>query len=422
MNMMDPAVQAFFEKRKEKWLKKEIADSADDSERQVKILECEQKFSLENWLPDAARRSKQRSFATHPCKFSHPAPHPKEDVHVSSIIAKNVRKCDGYLRHGNVSVTTDSVGNAAALDIYEFLTLKLEDGRELIAHIQEDSPSAISLLTIQKESYAELKNGFLAMIAANDNQTYITSDKIKQVYFPIENGYHQLSLLTNSGMVYELKSRIQNIRFSDEKKELRKRKHKNEYSEQGFSELYNLTIIQYGGSKPQNVSALNSQNGGKAFLLLSLPPALDKRKSIFPKNNFFSESLQYNEYRESFNALHTLFQVQYNNINIREGRDYHFQNIIDHIINRMWAIRAISNAQYDPARSQLKSHQKIWLHEKCKEIRFEENDWLETVCKEMTLWIIRTYEKLLRNKAYKLGEAERIHIYNLISESKEMLR
>jgi len=138
------------------------------------------------------------------------------------------------------------------------------------------------------------------------------------------------------------------MRFSDELKSLRDLKRKNEFSEQGFPELYGLSTIGYGGTKPQNISVLNNQNGGKAHLLLSAPPALNKQKIHFPKQNFFGESFRYYECREVFDALHKLFKTDYNNKNIREGRDYRVQELVDRMIDRMWVVRLVSAEHYRP--------------------------------------------------------------------------
>ena len=420
--MIDLAIDAFFSKRKEDWLKKNLKSSMDESEAREKQLECEQVFSPESWLPNAAKRAGQMSLATHPCTFSHPSARKNKNGYVTPVIANAGRGADGCLRSGNVVVEIDALGNAAALDVYKFLTLEMDDSRKLIEHIQEDSDLAVKLLTIQTESYETLKNGFLTMIESDDNSAAITSSKIKQVYFPVIDNYHQLSLLSNSGIVYELKKRIDNIRFSDEVKELRDAKRNNVYKERGFIELYNLATIGYGGTKPQNISVLNNQNKGKAHLLLSVPPVLNKRDVRFPKQNFFIESLRYYEYREVFYALHKLFKTDYNNVNIRKGRDYRLQDLMDRIIDKMWAVRTVSVEQYQSTLSKLTPHQKIWLCDEYRQAREDENDWLDKLCKETAGWIIRTYEKIMGKQAFKMGESERLHIHDIVTENREALR
>jgi CRISPR-associated protein Csy1 len=420
--MLDKAIDAFFAERIESWLKKNMKLTFSETEKQAKLLECNQIFSLENWLPHAAKRAGQMSLATHPCTFSHPSARKNNNGYATPIVANATRASDGYLRSGNVVVETDALGNAAVLDVYKFLMLEMADARKLIDHIQEDSDQAIELLTIQSETYETLKDGFLTIMASNANAISITSSKIKQVYFPVSDDYHQLSILSCSGMIFELKKRIDYIRFSDEFKALREHRRESKFSQNEFFDLYDITTIGFGGTKPQNISVLNNQNGGKAHLLLSVPPMLDKRSIHFPKNNFFIESFRFYEYRDIFDALHKLFKIQYNNIDIRERRDRYLQSLMDRIIEKMWGVRFVCEEQYHPKNTQLKPHQKIWLCDGYKENRKEESDWLDKLCREISSWIILTYEKSWGKQTIKLGEAERAHIYDIVNKDKEALR
>lgn len=418
--MLDPAIQNYFSERKEAWLKKNV--KAVMQEHEVKELEqlCDQQFSLNEWLPNAAKRAGQISISTHPCTYSHPSARKNKNGYVSSVLAEIDRVDDGYLKTGNVSVATDALGNAAALDVYKFLTLSMQDGVDLLSHIQQETELAQTLLTIQSTNYQELRNGFLAMIEGSTDS--ITSSKIKQVYFPVDDDYHQLSLLTNSGMVYQLRSRLDKLRFSDEVKVLRDKKRKNEFSEQGYSEIYGLTTIGYGGTKPQNISVLNNQNGGKAHLLSSLPPSIEKRNVHFPKSDFFIESFKKYEYVAQFKALHNVFLDKRNNINIRDARDRYLQQIIDLLIEKMWSVRAVSQAQYHADTSSLSSVQRTWLHDDFTEERETSEQWLNSLITEISAWLTRSYEKVLDKQAIKLGEAERLHFADVIERNKEFLK
>jgi CRISPR-associated protein Csy1 len=358
--------------------------------------------------------------ATHPCTFSHPSARKNKNGYVSSVIANVQRTEDGFLKTGNVVVDMDALGNAAALDVYKFLTLIMQDDRSLLTHIQQDSALAENLLSIKSQSYEDLKTGFLAMVESSVEN--ITSSKIKQVYFPVDNNYHQLSLLTNSGMLYQLRKRIDTLRFSDQVKELRDKKRKNEFSEQGYCEIYGLTTIGYGGTKPQNISVLNNQNGGKAHLLSSLPPTIEKRSTHFPKTDFFIESFQKLEVASLFHILQKIIKDQRNNINIRDARDYCIQEIIDKIIDKMWAVRAISADQYHQDSSKLKDHQLTWLHQDFVQQRETSDAWLDQLTTEIARWISRAYENVLGKQSIKLGDQELAHIEQLVEQKKESLR
>lgn len=418
--MIDPEISGFFSERKEAFLKKKLKSSMTEEEVYAVKQECDDVFAMEQWLPNAAKRAGQISMATHPCTFSHPSARKNKNGYVTSIIEKAELRKDGFLKSGNASVDIDALGNAAALDVHKFLTLEMYDGQKLLAHIQGDTALAKDLLTIETLEYKDLKDGFLAMAESDDE--VVTSSKIKQVYFPVGEGYHQLSLLTNSGLVYEMRARIDNVRFSEKSKELRDLKRKNEASNIGFSDAPQIATIGYGGTKPQNISVLNNKNGGKAHLLFSLPPQIQKRTIHFPKRNFFGDTFRVYECREIFHALHNLLKTDYTNVNIREGRDYRLQETIDRIINKMWAVRSVCNEQYHEGTSRLSRHQKIWLCDEFSTEREESDEWLEKLMDDIADWIVRSYEKTFTKPAVKFSANDKKKITEIISNNKEALR
>ena len=424
---MDKAVNEFFQKRQASWLKKTIGTSMTEIEVKEAELECKEKFSLEVWLPKAAERAKSRAFSTHPSKFSHPSTgigekNRKNKTYVTPIIYMD-GKCstDGYLRTGNVEGTLDSLGDAAALDVEEFLNLVLFDERKLIEHLTEDTDLIKQLFTIDSASYETLKNGFLSIKKGNDDEVS-TSTLVKQVYFSVDGSYHQLSILSASGLMFELKKRIDSIRFSEETKTARACEKANEIHERGYLQLPSLTTIGYGGTKTQNISVLNFQNGGKAHLLSSAPPKLHKRETQFPKSDFFSQSINYYQCRDLFYALHELFHKYKNNWQVRAERDEYYQAILDRVIERMWLVRSVSETQYNADISQLDKTQKIWLCPEYVNTREDENDWLDDLCKTITSFMFHGYTKIVGKKAFMFSDEEYKYIHKQVVKNREALR
>jgi len=433
--MIDAAITTFFDERKAAWLKKNIATTMSEIDVGKKEMECEEIFSLNQWIPNAANRAGQISISTHPCTFSHPSSRKNKNGYTSSIIAISQSLNDGFLRSGNVDVDADALGNAAALDVYKFLTLVMTDGQTLLQHFEQDTELALNLLSLpnadEKQNYQMLKLGFLAMTTGVGES--ITSSKIKQVFFPVgtqtptqatdvEN-YHQLSILTASGIVFELRKRLDFMRFGDDIKIARDKK-KNGLQHNGYMEIYNLTTIGYGGTKPQNISVLNSQNGGKAHLLLSVPPQLKNRNIHFPNSDFFSQTVNYFQCKHQFYQLHNLYERDDNNMHTRAGRDEYYQSVIDHIIEKMWQIRSIALAQYSDTANQLPSTQKIWLCEQneFKTLRDTTDDWLDDIVKSLTTFLFYGYEKNLGKKAIKFSSNEHEHMHKLVLLNREALR
>jgi len=241
-----------------------------------------------------------------------------------------------------------------------------------------------------------------------------TDRLVKQVYFPVDDDYHLLSILTPSGLVSQIKKRVDEIRFSDEDKKARELKKKNEFYKEGegYDDLLDLTVMGYGGTKPQNISTLNSQNGGRAYLLSSLPPKFEKREVNLPTYDFFINVLWVKDFEKEFSKLAKLIKDTRNNKPIREYR----QDLIDKIINKVLeyvaAIKKDSGVAWSDGEkySNLPKAQKIWLDDKYEDERGKDDDWVKEVSHDFAEWIIKTYEKLHDKSFEILGDAEFIYI------------
>ncbi|HHB1562182.1 TPA: type I-F CRISPR-associated protein Csy1 [Vibrio parahaemolyticus] len=420
ITVIDPAIEAFFAERKEAWLKKNMSTAMDEQQLREKQQECEQNFSLSNWLPDAAKRAGQISISSHPCTFSHPSARKNKNGYVSSVIAKNRAQADGFLRSGNVSVEVDALGNAAALDVYKFLSLEMADRRSLLTHIEQGSELAQGLLTQPNTDYQTLREGFLKMI--DTDQEAISSSKVKQVYFPVAEGeYHLLSLLTHSGHLFELRQRLDALRFGEEVKQARECRKNGQFYPDGYQEIFGLTTIGFGGTKPQNISVLNNKNAGKAHLLASTPPELKPRHLRLPTTDFFKESFTAWQAKETLEALHRLFKTDYNNINIRDGRDYRIQEYVDLVIHKMWQVRLFLADYQGDLSSDLKPEQKFWLYPEYEQYRLEENEWLEGIIRQISRSLIFNYSKVTNNST-ALADDELLAIERVVRDNKEALR
>jgi len=414
--MLDSAIQGFLDERKEIWLKKKLNSNTADEERLEIEQQANEEFSLAIWLPNAAKRARQLFLVSHPGKFTHPS------AKISSVIASAVQYPDGFLRTGNIQAELDVFGNAAAMDVYKFLSLELKDGKSILSHLEMKTPEIERQLTIPTAPFAKVSQDLLA-IKQDDDVAVKTSGKIKQVYFPVRENYHLLSVLTPSNLMYELKGRINTMRFSDEAKEAREAKKKNHDHAIALSEVYGLSVIGFGGTKPQNISVLNSQNHGQAYLLSSSPPTLKDRTIQPPRKNFFVNTLWLKAYADDFQKLHQLLQGDRNNIHIRNKRDWIIRSIIFQVTDRMWLVRHVEAGWSGSGNYQnLPQAQKIWLDQQYAEERNANLEWMDAIKADLTRWFINGYRKLIGDQALDLGDDQIPHIKSVIADCEEALR
>ena len=364
-------------------------------------------------IDDLADRSDQGLVISHAPKMTSP------DCRYPKIYSCGHSIENGFLHTGNTEVNFDMHINAASLKVFKFVSLRYK-GKSLRDYILSGEYSVLqSLFKVDKAKAENWVERFLPCVKEQDLRT---SNLIRQIYFPVGDSYHLLSLLQPSGLIFSLKEKIDMINGRSPDSYLgNKIKKDGKICGPNFSSLLNLTVTKHGGDHPKNISGLNNKHQAY-YLLSSAPPEIEKRNVHFPKINFFTESVRYYDFMDTFQALHKILKTDCNNINIREGRDYRLQEIVDRIIEIMWVIRSVSREQYHAETSQLKRHQEIWLCEEFSQEREESDKWFDTLCKEISQWVIRSYEKTMGRQMIKLGEAERVKIAEIVIQNREALR
>lgn len=245
----------------------------DDPKRQALI----EQFQRESWLNDAARRVNQLQVVTHSLKPIHP------DAKGSNLYAPPESLAKHQAVGSHVLPTDfdgDVVGNAAALDVYKFLKLEY-DGKSLLERVlEEDAELARALSNDPEQSQAWMK-AFAAITEPRGEHTSHT--RAKQLYWltgedAVDDGEFQLlAPLYATSLAHRVFQAINHDRFSDAAKEARKSKREGKIGQHEVHDYPNLAAQKMGGTKPQNISQLNSERGGNNYLLASLPPRWNVR-------------------------------------------------------------------------------------------------------------------------------------------------
>ena len=388
---METVIEEFFEKEKKK-----------------------KKFTTqESWLLNRAKEAvdkKNRTWSTHLGQFTNSKIKIDE---IMSIVYTGQRKHDGFVKSGNVTCQMeDSPGNAQTITVGRFLCLKMEDGNTFLWHIEERTDLSRKVLNTSMESYDSLRENFLAI--KTHSKVPMTDARIKQVYFPVGEGeYHQLSVLTPSGIIFEMKNRID----SDELKKMREMRKENQYSEKNFFDFFGLVTIGYGGAQPQNISVLNFNNRGKSYLLPSVPPALEMRNVRLPRYDFFIESLWFSgkRWEEHFEYLDKQFQDKRNNQEIRAKIGRIIIGIFYEIMGFVKKIRRVESDNWSLRKNyeKLPTYQKNIL-DKGRTSECSESDKREFF-KDSARWIVFRYNKGFGKKSgINLSDTEMRSFYEVI--------
>lgn len=444
---MDTAIKEFlaskfykkeFEKQQkelDKCIKKEDQEGQIKAQQELNIVLQKASLELPEWLDNSSKRANQLSFTSHPPKFSHP------DARIEAIIANCNQANDGLLRSGNVIVGLDVMGNAGSFDVDKFLHLVLNNNLTVLQNLEQDTKYIQE--QFDSDNFDEIRGNFLKIRKTGASSK--SSSRIKQIYFPVGDDYHLLSLLTPSAIVYKLKQRINdNFQpFSEKNKQIKDDigkviKNKSEFFG-NLENVWGLSAIGYGGTKPQVISVLNYKNYGTAYLLPSMPPILERRKVQPPKKDFFTTNIWLNDYlKNDFKELYDILNNKHKEQKIKENRVRENKSymsiraIIDEfvVINIMYQfkrnidqVREIKNGWSNSSiYNELPKWQKILLDNQYSNIRSdnEQNqNFLNETKLEFSIWFSKVYNKLFETN---LGDIEITSIEKVIEDEMEVFK
>lgn len=345
----------------------------------------EKPITLASIIEQAIKCKLPRQHATHLGKYSHP------NSTINAYVKHGTNINAGYICSESVNVTNHYVftdgGKGAKTNQLLFDTVTI-DGVSIYDGFKADNPILQKEIISASYNYQDIKKALFLekpqnniVFSKNADNKYEDINTIKdsknskwglrQVYFPIsfndEDGtaeYHLLSILQDSNLLYEMRKRIDKLKYT----------HK----------FYDLTSVKYGGTNAQNLGYLNSSCSGVFYLLPALPPTIDQNYIKPIKDDFFVNCLNAYQYNDSFKHINQIQKLYTGSYNIKKI----IFNIIDRII-----YQACQLQEQEPGWSDnisLKPVQKIWLDNK---YRTNDITWKEDIAYSIMSWINRQYRK-----------------------------
>lgn len=352
-----------------------------------------------DWFDAMVMHMNECHLASHVGKFTNPD--------IKTTVCSHSKKVAGYVTTGGSTCSLDILTPAQYLGSASLLLSPVTPDKNVLEAVitrDKELEKELELLSLPIE---KLQKKVQEMLEDSQKEPEATDTHLRQVYFPIAEGeYHLLSVMPSSCLALEMYQRIRainghKINCYDKTSE--------DYGKP-CEEVTGLTMIGFGGSKPLNISALNSRNRGKAYLLSSLPPSLQEVKVRIPKSDFFKESIWYKSQKIKLYQLHAYMKSTRNNLKVRRGIRALVHKIMDDVIFTAYQIRATGDGWSDDEKyANLPHAQKIWLDDIYKEKR-KDNDWLQEIAGSFARWVIASYEKTLGDEKILLGDGEWLFI------------
>lgn len=212
------------------------------------------------------------------------------------------------------------------------------------------------------------------------------------------DNYITLIPLYPAVLTHEFFQLVNQKRYSDDNKTARENRSKKTAEQKPYLTMKDMATVQLGGTKPQNVSQLMSKQGGRNYLLPSMPPmfkqAQDIRIPINANSIFATKALEYKA-KNALNALFNIIKTNHNNVNIRDARKAILSDIAYQIISLGETIQAVRPAGWTKDYHSLSMNQKYWLDPKRTELDGEEDfkharetkDWRTAIEVDFANWL-----------------------------------
>jgi CRISPR-associated protein Csy1 len=401
----------------------ESSDFNKITELKATLAEAKEKYSVASWISDAATRmAKQLNFGTHISKGVHP------DAKGDNVSFDTIDNLPQTIvgSHSVVSSYIDANGNAAALPLAAFFDFKIGETTKIRDLILADNIDFITSLASDKilaNSYQQTFKEALQNLITDP----VTHERNKQTLW-VTNAYEGTDIeqlnyinivpLYPSVLTHEVYQRINHLKFSDDNKAARDNRFKKTADQQPYITLNDLATLQLGGTKPQNVSLLMSKQGGRNYLLPSLPPIIKQERSFKLSkfaNSIFGTAMEYNAHE----AIQSIFKTIKDTRNIVDVRDAR-KSAIDEVLYQIFAaaedIRMTMPAGWSKD-YELERHEKLWLdpkradlegEEEFKAEREQDDAWHHQIIHSFARWLNTLMQAEFKEIASDFGDAEHL--------------
>jgi len=369
------------------------------------------------WLEDAARRVQQIQAVTHSLKPIHP------DARGTNLYVEP-RTLPPLAELGSHALgerfVGDVAGNAAALDVYKLLKLEV-NGRSLLTALLAHDADALAALHTDPAQAEKLRDAFVSLTQTRA-ECLSSHTLAKQLYWLTgtdvcdDSHYTLLAPLYATSLAHAVHAQVQEDRFGEANKAARQARRERKMHDGVFHDYPGLAVQNMGGTKPQNISQLNSERRGMNYLLSSLPPqwqASAVRLPVHATSVFDRLFIARPEVRRAVRALRVFLESDPDtNLATRERREALLDALVDELASLAAELQQILPPGWsseDERFADLHRSEQLWLDplraEQPDEANFAREwlqmDWPAAVGQRFANWL----DAQLRGKL-PVGDAE----------------
>lgn len=395
------------------------ADEAEIAALQTTLSALRQKYSPNTWIAeDALRLAKQLKFGTHISKGIHPSS--KGD----NVNFQTAFELPPYLIGSQLLTepALDISGNAGALPLAAFFNIAVdEEGHLKLRDLLQQNHAALQgcFADDAVESARICQIFQTALSAQNDNPA--SDERNKQILWPqgedaaVRDDYVCLVPLHPSALVHEIYQQINEIRYGEAAKAAKEARYRHKGEVRPYFTTVPLGVVKLGGTKPRNVSQLTIQQGGRNYLLPSLPPQFMRADAyqLKPHNkSFFNQSLRY-YCRLPFQDLKKVIAAKKSTTNERNLRKDALDNMLFIILNIAEHFQTAKPAGWSRDYPQLNQAQTYWLDPHRAGLEGEElfqtgldGSWEVEIEQQFGLWINHWLKQECKQHSASFNDAE----------------
>ena len=379
--------------------KLENASLSEKEELLKKIAEYDEKYRFDAWIPNAALvLAKQLYFGTHISRGIHSSSK-GDNVNFQSAPTLPPELVGSQLIP---KLELDANGNAAALPLAAFFNIIVdaEKGVTLKELLLTDDPRLEGCFADDPELSNQYKVCF--QNALKGDLTKPSSDeRNKQILWvnhpdPQEDNYTCLVPLYPSSLTNYFYYKINQLRYSDTNKQALSNHYKKDTEQSPYTTLQSIGVTVLGGTKPQNVSQLTSNQGGRNYLLPSLPPIFKSREQIRlteKQKTIFNRRLAY-VCSDGLNMLYEVVRAEKNIYPERDKRKFALELIAQTVLMQAERIQKMHPAGWSKDYL-LNEYQKYWLDPNRAELdgeeifrqQAEQDNWSAEIIHQFASWV-----------------------------------